>query len=255
MSQPGKLVAVVNTKGGTGKSTLSHLLPIALRRWHGKKSLVIDFDDQGNLTKTLLDNDYPITETAFTLVESGHCKPNVTESVDIIPADSNLPAIDHQDFSVLYKVKKTFRQYLDQYDFIFVDTPGSYGNRTAAAMTAADAVIVPLELDRFSLDALSRTKELIDTVIDGPNPDLDVIGFIPMKVHSVIGDSPRRSSEKEVFNSIKETFPGMLLPFLADREAYRRTQIERRFVTDVSNSDPKAIEEVKTLTKLFLEKA
>lgn len=156
-----KVYAIVNQKGGTGKSTTAAILAQAAAH-KGKKVLAIDLDPQKNLTYSLgadsnQKGSYEVITGSASLKEATQTKGNI----DIIPASLNTASLKTSTGSAsrLYDALKTTKKY----DLVFIDTPPTIGEQQFNALMAATAVIVPMEADIYNLQSLYQIAETIET--------------------------------------------------------------------------------------------
>ena len=166
-----KIVAVVNQKGGVGKTTTTLNLATAFSTI-GKKILVIDFDPQGNATtglgvsnKNQFENGYQET-----------CIPNLylmPASIHLSGAEIELVNIKGRE-KLLSKVMKD----VEKFDFVFIDCPPSLGLLTLNALVAADEVLIPLQCEFYALEGLSQILFTISQVQKKFNPGLSLQGIV-----------------------------------------------------------------------------
>lgn len=181
----GKIVSVVNQKGGVGKTTTAVNLAAAVGL-AGKKVLLLDADPQGNTTsgygiskKTAGVSSYEVIigkTRAENAVVHTDC-----ENVDLVPASMDLAAAEvdlietEQRESQLKIALSTVRE---NYDFIFIDCPPSLGLITINALNASDTVLVPIQCEYYALEGLSQLMASVRQVKRLYNPDLDVEGIV-----------------------------------------------------------------------------
>ncbi|MBP6951674.1 MAG: ParA family protein [Alphaproteobacteria bacterium] len=179
-----KIVAVVNQKGGVGKTTTTLNLATAFSTI-GKKILVIDFDPQGNATTGLgVSNKKNIVGSYETLIgknqfENGYqetCIPNLylmPASIHLSGAEIELVNIKGRE-KLLSKVMKD----VEKFDFVFIDCPPSLGLLTLNALVAADEVLIPLQCEFYALEGLSQILFTISQVQKKFNPGLSLQGIV-----------------------------------------------------------------------------
>jgi chromosome partitioning protein len=181
----GKIIAIANQKGGVGKTTTTVNLAAALGVLE-KKVLLIDADPQANASSGLgidVDN---VTFGSYQVIEHS-VRPEeaiVTCSapnVDIIPAHIDLVAIELElvdKENREYMLKTALSEIRNQYDFILIDCAPSLGLLTLNALTASDAVIIPIQCEYFALEGLGKLLNTVKSVQKLHNPDLDIEGML-----------------------------------------------------------------------------
>ena len=200
----GKIIAIVNQKGGVGKTTTCLNLAYALHL-RGKKVLLCDCDPQGNSTsgfgadKNTEPNIYDVfmnaVKPAKVIVK--------TKYGDIIPANRELTGalielvgVEEREFVL----KKALASIKDSYDYIFIDCPPSLELLTLNALCAADSVLVPVQCEYFALEGLTDLVNTVKTVNKRLNPELKFEGFILTMY------DPRTKLSLEVEEEIKKFF-------------------------------------------------
>ncbi len=181
----GKIIAVANQKGGVGKTTTSVNLAAALGILE-KKTLIIDADPQANATSGLgIDPNHQGASTYQLLEHSATAKQALQETaipnLSIIPSHIDLGAAE---IELVDKPKREYmlRQALasikDDFEYILIDCAPSLGLITLNALTAADAVIIPIQCEYFALEGLGKLLNTIKSVQKIHNPDLDIEGLL-----------------------------------------------------------------------------
>jgi chromosome partitioning protein len=211
--------AVANQKGGVGKTTLSINLAAALAE-QGRRVLVVDLDPQGNCTAGLgveLKSPHPAHATSekstFHLLtdEDTHLadivKPSSTPNVFVAPGSIELAGAEVMLASQVSSEMALSDKLLDAvgYDYIVIDCPPALGQLTTNALTAADSVIIPVELGRWALAGMNQLLATIKTVKRRLNPDLTVRGLLPTMY------DPRTNHSKELIEYISKTYPELLM--------------------------------------------
>jgi chromosome partitioning protein len=177
------IVAVLNQKGGVGKTTTTINLGAYLAR-AGKSVLVCDLDPQGNSTSGLGINkqslDTTLYDVLFSRAEAAKTtKKTNTSDLVLLPANADLAAAevelvntDNREFQL-----KNVLSGLS-YDYILIDCPPSLGLLTINALTAADHVLVPVQAEYYALEGLSQLLSVIQQVKQGLNPNLNLLGLV-----------------------------------------------------------------------------
>ena len=175
-----KTIAIINQKGGVGKSTTAAQLASGLSL-KGYKTLSIDLDAQGNLTYSFGAS----TDGATALgVLTGEVKTadaiQHTEQGDIIPANKALSGADAfiSDTGKEYRLKEALELISGQYDYCIIDTPPALGILTVNALTACDSVVIPAQADIYSLQGIEQLAETIKPVKKYCNPALTIEGIL-----------------------------------------------------------------------------
>ncbi len=181
----GKIISIVNQKGGVGKTTTSVNLAAAVGI-AGKKVLLVDADPQGNTTSGYGINKKEIKTSSYELlVGSGKTADAIIKTdyknVDIIPASIDLAAaevdlieIDHREA----QLKMALSVVREKYDYIFIDCPPSLGLITINALNASDTVLVPIQCEYFALEGLSQLMATVRQVKRLYNQTLEIEGIV-----------------------------------------------------------------------------
>ncbi len=181
----GKIIAVVNQKGGVGKTTTAVNLVSALGIM-GKKTLIVDCDPQGNTTSGYGINKRRIEKSAYGLLIGSYPAEDAVmhtefQNVDIIPADMNLAAAEVEMVELTSrheKLKLALSTLKDKYDYIFIDCPPSFGLVPVNALVASDTVLVPMQCEYFAMEGLSQLMASIRQVKRLYNPTLELEGVV-----------------------------------------------------------------------------
>lgn len=192
----GQIVALVNQKGGVGKTSVTLGLASAAQAG-GHRVLVVDLDPQASTSWVLGVEPAEIDESSAELL-AGRAEPVVYESswgegVDVLPASSRLQAHEHgSGRNPERRLRAAIESLAAEYDAVLIDCPPSLGNLTLNALTAAQHVLIVVEPAALGLRGVQAVADLIDEVWDSSNPDLDLAGVIVNKQPAVSAEAERR---------------------------------------------------------------
>ena len=181
----GKIVSVVNQKGGVGKTTTAVNLAAAVGI-AGKKVLLVDADPQGNTTSGYGINKKQTTVTSYEmLIGTGTAEAAIVkttfDNVDIVPASINLAAAEVDLIEIEHResqLKMSLANVREKYDYIFIDCPPSLGLITINALNACDTVLVPIQCEYFALEGLSQLMASVRQVKRLYNPTIELEGIV-----------------------------------------------------------------------------
>ncbi|MBL7665406.1 MAG: ParA family protein [Bacteriovoracaceae bacterium] len=203
-----KVIAITNQKGGVGKTTtainLSACLAVA-----EKKTLLIDFDPQGNASVGL-----GIEKEKFEKANIYHALigeeslesviyPTAIPWLDIAPSDNNLIGAEIELVSAFAreaKLKAAIETVADKYDYIIIDCAPSLGLLTVNALNASNYYIVPMQTEYFAMEGLSQLLNTVRLIRSSLNPSLDLLGIL-LTMHDV-----RNNLSKQVASEINKHF-------------------------------------------------
>ncbi len=187
----GKIISLVNQKGGVGKTTTSINLSASLALL-GKKILLIDLDPQGNATTGVGINKGDINKSVYDLLRGMASIDEVVLKTEfknlwMIPATIQLAGIDIEliekskvtpGFKKAYQLKEHMEDVKEKYDYIVIDCPPSLGMITTNALTASDSVIIPVQCEFFALEGITQLLNTIMLTQKNLNPNLDLEGVL-----------------------------------------------------------------------------
>ena len=180
-----KVVAIINQKGGVGKSTTAINLSAALGE-RGKQVLLIDLDPQGNSSSGLgiekgavryciydaLLNDVTLDDIII---------PDVSPGLDVVPATINLAGAEVELVSEMARenrLKDAIGPMRGRYDYVFIDCPPSLGLLTINALVAADKLLIPIQCEFYALEGVTKLLDSMKRVKTRLNPSLDIFGVL-----------------------------------------------------------------------------
>lgn len=194
-------IAVINQKGGVGKSTTSNAIGAGLFQ-RGYKVLFIDLDAQGNLSYSMKCENKPLSSLeVLTGTATAREATLTTPQGDIIPASPALASADTiiTDTGREYRLKEALEPLKEVYDYIIIDTPPALGTLTINALTACDSVIIPAQADIYSLQGIGQLNQTIQTVKRYCNSDLTIKGIVITRY------SPRAVLTRDMTDLLEDT--------------------------------------------------
>ena len=177
------ITSVINQKGGTGKTTTAVNLASALVR-KKKKVLLIDMDPQGNLSYSLGINDFEFSISDALLKKKKISEIVIErEGISIVPTDRRLSDLEFGKRNKIseFLLRDVLRK-VRTYDYVIIDCPPSLSALTLNALSAADNVVIPIQLDVFSIQGLEQIMDTISEVRSTLNKKLKVAGILPVLV-------------------------------------------------------------------------
>jgi len=208
-----KTIAILNFKGGVGKTTTAVNLADALRGY-GKKCLVVDLDSQCSAT-IILDADKDVTpaDTIYESMKDKQLAPLAifehSNGLDFVASDKRMGDIDELlvgRSSKEHILERMIKPVKDEYDYIIIDCPPNRGVMTMNAMVASDSVLIPIDSKFMSLDGLNQISEKIAEVKSDEflNPNLKIEGFLLTRFNQNLRIA------KDVYHALQSKFPSQV---------------------------------------------
>lgn len=204
-----EVLAVVNQKGGVGKTTTSVNLAGYLAQ-AGKATVVIDLDPQSNATAGVGVKVGEKTPTVYDVLlgrvpATAALQPTHLHNFNLIPATPDLAgaAIELLDQPYReYRLRRGMKSLHDHFEFILIDCPPSLGLLTVNALTAAHRVLIPVQCEFYALEGLSQLINTIDLVRQHLNPHLQVLGAVLTMYDRRVG------LNRQIMREVRKSFPG-----------------------------------------------
>ena len=212
-----KVYAMVNQKGGVGKTT--SVISLSAYLAEKKRVLIIDIDPQANATSGL---GFEFADDAPTIYDVllQDCKPSEAIvhhpnlSIDIIPGDNNLAGAEIELVNAIgreHRLKESLDTLSDKYDYVLIDCPPSLGLLTVNALTASTSVVIPVQCEYLALEGLSQLADTVQMVRKYLNPTLDIRGLIMTMYDS------RTNLSRQVVEEVRSYFPGKVFRSIIPR--------------------------------------
>lgn len=240
-------IAVVNQKGGVGKTTIAFNLSQILSK--KAKVLAIDNDPQGNLTLSFFENPSELKSNILDAYDDKSLEPvKISKTLFVIGSNIKLSPVAERDFQVIFKLKEKLKQF-KQFDYTIIDCLPSFGNLHLASLVAADYVLIPVKPAPYSLSGLKDLFLTIERAKKYFNSNLKILGIVINQA-----DGRKIILEKEMEALLRKNYGSLVFK----SKVKKRVKIEESpmFQKSITSYNPhsKAAQEFHAVTREVLRR-
>ena len=204
----GRVICVANQKGGVGKTTTSVNLATSLAL-AGQRVLLLDLDPQGSASSGLGVRELEGLPTTYDVIMGERSVPEAIigtqiTNLSLLPAHRDLVGAEVELVSVIgreFRLAEALKAVRDQFDFVVIDCPPSLGLLTVNGLSAADAVLIPLQCEYYALEGLSALLDTVELIRARLNPSLAIDGILLTMFDT------RNSLSHQVSDEVRRHFP------------------------------------------------
>lgn len=238
-----KKIVIVNNKGGVGKTTVVSQLAFSLSH-AGFSVIALDLDSQRNLSSVM--RQVEKVGSALEMINTGHAPQIVGKAGKVLLIESNEDIPVSTDDILLQRSAQAISA-LKGADFCIIDTPPTFSAVVYGALLAADFMLTPVELKKFSLDGIEGVLKAF-VQVKKINDDLEFMGLLPSRFDAV------KKAERETMREIIDSYANLIIPHaIRNRTAYEQAGAEGVPVTAIQTSSGKeAAVEFKSFFEWFL---
>lgn len=216
-----KIVAILNQKGGVGKSTTAINLSAALGEM-GKQVLMVDLDPQANSTSGIGIAQNLVTKSIYDVLLADDAAgmsldqviiPDVCPGVDVVPSHIDLAGAELElvsQFARESRLKNALWAFKGKYDYIFIDCPPSLGLLTVNALVAANKVLTPIQCEFYALEGVTKLLKTMNRVKNALNSELGMLGI-------VLTMTQRTKLSKDVVDEVRNHFGNLVFDTVIPR--------------------------------------
>jgi len=213
-----KVLAITNQKGGVGKTTTAVNLCTSIAL-HKSKTLLIDIDPQGNASTGIGLDKIKVKRCIYdVLINQAPVKeiilPTQVKNLDILPSTIQLAGAEIELVNYISrenKLKNAIKPIINDYNYIIIDCPPSLGLLTLNSLTAADAVIIPIQCEYYALEGIGQLLNTINLVRENLNSSLEIEGILLTMYDS------RTNLSRDVAKEVQKYFTGKIFKAIVPR--------------------------------------